>query len=154
PTGFIPEQDNDTLFVTLRAAQGTSYYDMADWTRKVADIIIRNPSVDSFLASVMGGSANNSRIQVQLTPRATRKETAQQSAQQLRQDTGRFAAFRTFVSLPRALQIGGRMGNQNWSLMLQSLDTDALYEWGPRVERAIASDVEEVQDVSTDMEMR
>src|SRR5262249_39718435 len=78
----------------------------------------------------------------------------QQIAQQLRQDTGRFAAFRTFVSLPPALQIGGRMGNQNWSLMLQSLDTDALYEWGPRVERAIASDVEEGQDVPTDMEMR
>src|SRR5262249_24280715 len=119
-----------------------------------ADIIIRNPNVDSFLASVMGGSANNSRIQVQLTPRATRDATAQQIAQQLRADTGRFAAFRTFVSLPPAIQIGGRMGNQNWSLMLQSLDTDALYEWGPHVERAIAADVDEVQDVSTDMEMK
>jgi HAE1 family hydrophobic/amphiphilic exporter-1 len=154
PTGFIPEQDNDTLFVNIRAAQGTSFYDMADWTRKISDIVIRNPNVDSFLASVMGGSANNSRIQVQLTPRATREMTAQQIAQQLRTDTGRFAAFRTFVSLPPALQIGGRMGNQNWSLMLQSLDTASLYEWGPRVEKAIATEVDEVQDVSTDMEMK
>ncbi|HEX6465295.1 MAG TPA: efflux RND transporter permease subunit, partial [Vicinamibacterales bacterium] len=154
PTGFIPEQDNDTLFVNLRAAQGTSYYDMADWTRKVSDIIIRNPNVDSFLASVFGGSANNSRIQVQLTPRASRAETAQEVAQKIRADISRFAAFRSFVSLPPAIQIGGRMGNQNWSLMMQSLDTDALYEWGPRVEDAIASEVGEVQDVSTDMEMK
>jgi len=152
PTGFIPEQDNDTLFVSLRAAQGTSFYDMVDWTRKISDIVIRNANVDSFLASVMGGSANNSRIQVQLTPRATREMTAQQIAQQLRTDTSRFAAFRTFVSLPPAIQIGGRMGNQNWSLMLQSLDS--LYEWGPRVEKAIATEVDEVQDVSTDMEMK
>ena len=33
PKGFIPDQDNDSLFVNLRAAQGTSYYDMARWTR-------------------------------------------------------------------------------------------------------------------------
>ena len=154
PTGFIPEQDNDTLFVSLRAAQGTSYYDMADWTRRIADIVIRNPNVDSFLASVMGGSTNNSRIQVQLTPRATRTVTAQQIAQQLRADTGRFAAFRTFVTLPSAIQIGGRMGNQNYSLRLQSMDHDELYAWGPRVEQAIAAEVPEVQDVSTDLEMR
>ncbi|HEX4566088.1 MAG TPA: efflux RND transporter permease subunit, partial [Vicinamibacterales bacterium] len=154
PTGFIPEQDNDTLFVNLRAAQGTSYYDMMDWSRKVSDIMIRNPNVESFLTSVSGGSANNARIQVQLTPRATRQATAQDIAQQLRADTGRFAAFRSFVSLPPALQIGGRQGNQNWSLMMQSLDTESLYEWGPRIEAAIASEVGEVQDVSTDMEMK
>jgi HAE1 family hydrophobic/amphiphilic exporter-1 len=154
PTGFIPEQDNDTLFVSLRAAQGTSYYDMVDWTRKIADIVIKNPNVDSFLASVSGGSTNNSRIQVQLTPRATRAMTAQQIAQQIRADTGRFAAFRTFVSLPPAIQIGGRMGNQNYSLMMQSMDHDELYAWGPKVEDAITREVPEVQDVSTDMEMK
>jgi HAE1 family hydrophobic/amphiphilic exporter-1 len=154
PTGFIPDQDNDTLFVSLRAAQGTSYYDMVDWTRRIADIVIKNPNVDSFLASVMGGSTNNSRIQVQLTPRATREMTAQQIAQQIRSDTSRFAAFRTFVTLPPAIQIGGRMGNQNYSLMMQSLDHDELYAWGPKVEQAIASEVTEVQDVSTDMEMK
>jgi HAE1 family hydrophobic/amphiphilic exporter-1 len=154
PTGFIPDQDNDTLFVSLRAAQGTSYYDMVDWTRKIADVVIKNPNVDSFLASVMGGSANNSRIQVQLTPRATREMTAQQIAQQIRADTSRFAAFRTFVTLPPAIQIGGRMGNQNYSLMMQSLDHDELYAWGPKVEQAIANEVSEVQDVSTDMEMK
>ena len=154
PTGFIPDQDNDTLFVSLRAAQGTSYYDMAAWTRQISDIVIKNPNVDSFLSSVTGGSSNTSRIQVQLTPRATRAMTAQQIAQQIRADTSRFAAFRTFVTLPPAIQIGGRMGNQNYSLMMQGLDHDELYAWGPKVEQAITNEVSEVQDVSTDMEMK
>ena len=57
PTGFIPDQDNDSLFVNLQAAQGTSYYDMAKWTQQVADIVIQNPYVDSFLASVGGDLA-------------------------------------------------------------------------------------------------
>src|SRR6202011_2915791 len=41
PTGFIPDQDNDSMFVNLRAAQGTSFYDMSKWTQQVADIVIR-----------------------------------------------------------------------------------------------------------------
>ena len=152
PTGFIPDQDNDTISVGLRAAQGTSYYDMAKWTQQVSDIVIANPYVDSFLASVGGGSANNSRMNVQLIPRANRDKTAQQIQQQLRTDTGKFAGFRTFVNLPPALQIGGRMGNSNYSMMLQSLNVDELYTWGPRVAAAITDQVPEVQDVSTDVE--
>src|SRR5207237_6601079 len=86
PTGFIPDQDNDSMFVNLQAAQGTSYYDMAKWTQQVADIVIRNKYVDSFMAFVGGGpgggggggSANNGSIMVQLVPRRSRALTAQQ----------------------------------------------------------------------------
>jgi len=154
PTGFIPDQDNDSISVNLRAAQGTSFYDMARWTRQIADIIIKNPYVDSFMASVTGGSSNNSRIMVQLLPLAKRDQTAAQIAATIRTDTSRFAGFRSFVTLPPAIQIGGRMGNQNYSMMMQSLDHDELYSWAARVEQAIAASVPEVQDVSTDLEMK
>ena len=46
------------------------------------------------------------------------------------------------------------MGNQNYSLMMQSLNTDELYAWAPKLEQAIAAQVPEVQDVSTDLEMK
>src|SRR5262249_33673947 len=35
PTGFIPDEDRDSMFVNLQAAQGTSFYDMAKWTQQV-----------------------------------------------------------------------------------------------------------------------
>jgi len=162
PKGFIPDQDNDSLFVNLRAAQGTSYYDMAKWVQQIADIAIRNPYVDSFMAGVGnqngagggGGSANNGRLQMQLTPRATRPLTAQQIAQQLRPQLLSFPGFRGFVNVPASIQIGGRQGNQNYSIMLQSLNTDELYRWAPLLEQAIAAQVPEVQDPSTDLEMK
>jgi HAE1 family hydrophobic/amphiphilic exporter-1 len=162
PMGFIPDQDNDSMFINLQAAQGTSYYDMARWTQQVADVVIRNKYVDSFLASVgggpggggAGGNANNGRIMVQLAPRAQRDESAQQIAQQLRPQLLRFPGFRGFVGLPPALQIGGRMGNQNFSVMMQAMNTPELYRWAPELERAIVSEVSEVQDVSTDMEIK
>ncbi len=158
PTGFIPDQDNDSMFVNLQAGQGTSYYDMAKWTQQVADVVIRNKYVDSFLASVGGGpgggGTNNGRIMVQLLPRAQRDATAQQIAQQLRPQLLRFPGFKGFVGLPPSLQIGGRMGNQNFSIMMQSMNTDELYEWAPKLEAAIEAGVSEVQDLSTDMEMK
>jgi HAE1 family hydrophobic/amphiphilic exporter-1 len=163
PTGFIPDQDNDSMFVNLQAAQGTSYYDMARWTQQAADIVIQNKYVDSFLASVGSGpggggggsgGANNGRIMVQLVPRAQRDMTAQEIAVRLRPQLLRFPGFRGFVGLPPSLQIGGRMGNQNFSIMMQAMNTDDLYTWGPQLEQALASEVSEIQDVSTDMEMK
>ena len=56
--------------------------------------------------------------------------------------------------MPSAIQIGGRQGNQNYSIMLQSLNTEELYRWAPRLEQAIAEQVPEVQDPSTDLEMK
>jgi HAE1 family hydrophobic/amphiphilic exporter-1 len=157
PTGFIPDQDNDSMFVNLQAGQGTSYYDMAKWTQQTADIVIRNKYVDSFLASVgggPGGGSNNGRIMVQLLPRADRDMTAQQIAQQIRPALLRFPGFKGFVGLPPSLQIGGRMGNQNFSIMMQSMNTEELYEWAPKLEQAISDQVADVQDLSTDMEMK
>ena len=33
PKGFIPDQDNDSLNINLRAAQGTSFYEMVDYAQ-------------------------------------------------------------------------------------------------------------------------
>src|SRR5471030_2643074 len=149
PTGFIPDQDNDSMFVNLQAGQGTSYYDMAKWTQETGDIVIRNKYVDSFLASVGGGpgggGSNNGRIMVQLVPRAQRDLSAQQIAVQIRPTLLRFPGFKGFVGLPPSLQIGGRMGNQNYSIMMQSMNTDDLYEWAPKLEQAIADQVSDVR---------
>jgi hydrophobic/amphiphilic exporter-1 (mainly G- bacteria), HAE1 family len=160
PTGFIPDQDNDSLFVNMRAAQGTSYYDMAKWGQQVGDVVIKDPDVDSFIVQVGGGgpggggSANNSRLPVQLKPRAQRTRTAQRIAQQIRSQIMRFPGFRAFTGLPPSLQIGGRQGNQNYSLMMQALDTNELYQWAPQLEQAVTAEVREVQDVSTDLEQK
>jgi HAE1 family hydrophobic/amphiphilic exporter-1 len=159
PTGFIPDEDKDFMFVNLQAAQGTSYYDMAGWLQDAANVVIRNKYVDSMAAFVgggpgPGGGMNSGRIMVQLVPRAERDLSAQQISTQIRPLLLRTPGFRGFIGLPPALQIGGRMGNQNFSVMLQSMETADLYDWGPKLEQAIAAQVSEVQDVSTDMEVK
>src|SRR4051812_46590612 len=156
PKGFIPDSDNDALFVNMRAAQGTSYYEMVGTTEKVAEQLNRNPYVDAMMVNTGGGSAggmNQSRLNIQLTPRAKRPVTAAQIAQQLRQIVNRFPQFRGTVNVPQALQIGGFRGDSSYNLMVESLNSEDLYSWTPRLMDAVAQ-LPEVLDVSTNLESR
>jgi len=155
PKGFIPDQDNDSLNVNVQAAQGTSSYEMVDYVGAIAKVINANPYVDTFFASTGGGfgAMNSARFNLQLKPRRQRPVSAADIAQQLRPQLLRFPGFRAFVSLPPAIQIGGRMGNSSYSLTVQSIDTTILYDWAKRLETAVAS-LPEVQDVSDDMQMK
>jgi HAE1 family hydrophobic/amphiphilic exporter-1 len=103
-----------------------------------------------------GGSANGmnqSRGNIQLTPRASRPVTASQIAQQLRQIVNRFPQFRGSVNVPQSLQIGGFRGDSSYNLMVESLNTEDLYTWTPRLMDAIGQ-LPEVTDVSTNLESR
>ena len=155
PKGFIPDQDNDSLNISVQAAQGTSYYDMVGCLKSLAAEIRANPNVDTFFASTGGGfgSMNMARLNLQLLPRKARAVPASEVARQLRARVLRFPGFRAFVSVPPALQIGGRMGNSSYTLTVQSADTAALYDWTARLEAAIAR-LPEVQDVSDDLQMK
>ena len=153
PKGFIPDQDIDAFNMTLRAAQGTSFYEMSAYTLRVADIVKKNPYIEAFHASTGTGSMNVATFQMNLTPRATRPVSAAQIAQQIRPQLSRFPGFRTSVTLPPAIQVGAHAGDSSYNFTIQSLNTDELYAWAPRLEAAIAP-LPEVLDVSTDLEMK
>jgi HAE1 family hydrophobic/amphiphilic exporter-1 len=159
PKGFIPDTDNDALFINLRAAQGTSYYEMVNTVERVADRINRNPYIEAMMVNTGGGGngggggMNQGRLQIQLTPRSTRPVTASQIAQQLRTMLAPFPQFRAGVNIPQSLQIGGFRGDSSYNLMVQSVNTEDLFKWTPRLMDAVAA-VPEVQDVSTNLESR
>jgi HAE1 family hydrophobic/amphiphilic exporter-1 len=159
PKGFIPDQDNDMLFVNLQAAQGTSFYDMSGGALRAAEIIRRNPNVDSFVMNLNGGNgggggSSSMQMPVQLLPRAERALSAQQIALQLRPQLLRFPNFRGFVRIPPALQIGFGQGNSSYNVTVQSADTDQLYTWAQRLSTAMETEVPEIQDVSNNLEIK
>jgi HAE1 family hydrophobic/amphiphilic exporter-1 len=160
PKGFIPDQDNDNLFINLRAAQGTSFYEMTGAALRVAEIVKQNPYIDSFMVNTGGGgggfanSMNQARLMVNLVPRATRPISAQQIAQQMRPLLLRFPNYRAFVNIPPALQMGARMGNSTYNVTVQSPNTDDLYLWAGRLSEAMEAQVPEIQDVSNDLEIK
>ena len=156
PKGFIPDTDNDTINVFLRAAQGTSFYEMVNHVERVAQLVDANPNVSALLVNTGGGFAggmNTGRMNVALVPRADRTVSASQIAQQLRGPLSRFPGFQAFVNVPASIQVGGFQGNSAYNLMVQSLNNDDLYRWAPVLEDAIRQ-LPEVQDVSDNIEIK
>ena len=96
---------------------------------------------------------NQRRINIQLTPRADRPVSAGQIAQQLRQVVNRYPQFRGSVNVPQSLQIGGFRGDSSYNLMVESLNSEDLYTWTPRLMDAV-SQLPDVLDVSTNLESR
>jgi HAE1 family hydrophobic/amphiphilic exporter-1 len=158
PKGFIPEQDDDSINIGLRAAQGTAFEEMAANVRLVGNMVRTNPNLQravAFLGNGPGGpgAMNTARVVMRMKPRAERPNSAQEIVRETRPLLARFPGFRTFVTLPPAFQIGGRQGDSTYSVTLRSPDTAQLYDWAGRFQQAI-SELPDVQDVSSDLEIK
>src|SRR3984893_1550076 len=76
PKGFIPDQDTDQMIAVTEAAQGTSYYQMVDYQKQIAEAIQQNPNVEGLMSTVGGASSatlggpNFGQIVVHLKPRS------------------------------------------------------------------------------------
>ncbi len=151
PKGFIPDSDQDSLNLNLRAAQGTSFFKMAEYQKKIAEIIRKDPDVDTFLANV--NSSNASQMFVALKPRKDRPLSAQQLIDKLRPQLSNFPGFQVFMNLPPSIRIGGRQSNSAYQFTLQSTDTDALYKEADVFEAAMHS-IPEIADISTDLQIK
>ena len=47
PKGFIPDQDTDQMQVITEAAQGTSFYQMVEYQKQIAEIVAPGPECGS-----------------------------------------------------------------------------------------------------------
>ena len=158
PKGFIPEADSDSIYVNSEAAQGTSFYKMFDYQKKIAEILIKNPNIDSFLFSVgssnWGSSGSNqSRMYVELVSRKDRELSATEVAQKLRPELMRLPGVRGLVNVPQSIRVGGHGSRTAYDFTLQGPDTQELYRESQKFERLLAQ-LPQVQDVNTDLQIK
>lgn len=155
--GFIPETDNDQVYVTTEAAQGTSYAEMLRLQERINKVFQQDPNVETFMSSVGGGwgggGSSTARIFLQLKPRRQRTLTAAQVAEKLRPKVGGFPGMRIFMTVPPAIRIGGHSSKSSYELTVSAPDTTRLYAETDKLMRQVAK-LPEVQDVTTDLQMK
>jgi hydrophobic/amphiphilic exporter-1 (mainly G- bacteria), HAE1 family len=151
--GFIPDADNDQMQLNIQAAQGTSFFKMVDYQQRIADIVRKDPDVETFMTNA--GNGNSARFFVMLRAHPARTATAQQVAERLRPKISSIPGFNVFPNVQPAIRIGGGGFNSrsNYDFTLQGPDTEDLYEKAAVLEKEIRK-VPEVQDVNTDLEYR
>jgi len=156
PKGFIPDQDTDQIYAVTEAAQGTSYYQMIDYQKRVAEVFRTDPNVQALMSTVGGTSAstlggpNYGELVVHLKPRSERKELVNAIIADLRPKLSNFPGMRVYVQNPPTIRIGGQVTKSLYQFSMQSPDKAELYKGAAQLQGEIEK-LPEVEDVTTDL---
>jgi len=156
PKGFIPDQDTDQLNVITESQQGTSFYQMAEYEKKIAELVANDPNVDSLMASVGGTTASNmggpnyGQLVVHLKPRTQRQLGVNDIIKELRPQLSAFPGVRSYLLNPPTIQIGGQVTKSLYQFSMQTPDKKELYEQTQRL-ATLVEELPGVEDVTTDV---
>ncbi len=156
PKGFIPDQDTDQISVTTEALQGTSYYQMVDYQKEVADIVRQDPNVDALMSTVGGtaaqtvGGPNFGQLLVRLKPRAQRNENVNQIIRDLQPKLDEVAGMKVYLQNPPTIRIGGQVTKSLYQFSMQSPNKPELFSNAQKMQDLI-SQIPGVRDVTSDL---
>jgi HAE1 family hydrophobic/amphiphilic exporter-1 len=155
PKGFIPTEDNGTIFAFTEAAQDVSFESMMAHQRAVADVVRQQPYVQQFMSFIgASGSStvmNNGRIFIRLKPRSERKHVDELIAE-LRPKLAAVPGIRVYPQVLPTIRIGGQLTKAVYQYTLQDADLQELYHWAPQLYDRLRQ-LPGLQDVNTDLQI-
>jgi HAE1 family hydrophobic/amphiphilic exporter-1 len=155
PKGFIPNEDNGTIFAFTEAAQDVSFEAMMAKQRAVAEIVRQQPYVEQLMSFIgaSGSSSNmsNGRIFVRLKPHDQRAHV-DQLIQDLRPKLAAVPGIRVYPQVLPTIRIGGQLTKAVYQFTLQDGDLKELYHWAPRLHERLR-ELPGLQDVNTDLQI-
>src|SRR5581483_10381351 len=125
PKGFIPDQDTDQIYAVTEAAQGTSFYQMVEYQKAIADVFRSHKDVLALMSTVGGSSAstlggpNYGELVVHLKPRSERKELVNEVIEDLRPKLSGFPGMRVYLQNPPTIRIGGQVTKSLYQFSMQ-----------------------------------
>src|SRR3569623_1014625 len=137
--GFFPQQDTGMMMGTTEAAQDISFPAMVKLQKRMIQIVMDAPAVDTLTTSVGAsgpggsGTVNNGRMFIALKPLAERKVSVDQVIARLRKQASGIAGINLFMTGMQDIRLGGRSSKTQYQYALQSPDLDELNTWAPRV---------------------
>ncbi len=154
PKGFLPSDDVGQLFVFTEAAQDISFDAMSGLQQQIAEIVRRNPHVESVMSFVGGGgsasSLNSGRMFIALKPRNERP-SADAVLQELRPEIVTVPGIKAFVQNVPAIRLG-QLTKSLYQYTLQATDTNELYEWAPKIDAKLKT-LPGLIDVTSDLQI-
>jgi HAE1 family hydrophobic/amphiphilic exporter-1 len=157
PKGFIPAEDADIIFGSVKASQGITFQEFVTLQQRVANIVQANPNIGGVVSSVGQGrnaqsSSNSGRLIIHLKPLSERKQRVGDIINTLRTKIEAIPGLKVFLTNPPAIRIGGRSTSSNYQYVLQSTDWNALQAASKVMQKKIIA-LSEVKDVDSDLEI-
>ncbi|HLI82912.1 MAG TPA: efflux RND transporter permease subunit [Bryobacteraceae bacterium] len=151
PTGFIPSQDSGVIYGPTIAGQDISFLSLAKHQRAVADIMQRDPAIDSVFA--YAGDGNTGIVYATLKPRKQRALSVDQVIAELRPKLFSVPGILAFLQNPPPITITGQNSNSVYQLTLQSANLEEIYKWVPLLMNRMRT-LPGFVDVNSDMQIQ
>ncbi|HTQ62940.1 MAG TPA: efflux RND transporter permease subunit [Candidatus Solibacter sp.] len=153
PKGFFPVQDTGLIMGISEAAQNVSFASMTRHQQALADVILKDPAVES-LSSFIGIDGTNltlntGRIQINLKPLAQRKISASDVIRRLQPEVAKVDGISLFMQPVQDLTVEDRVSRTEFQYSLEDVDPKELAYWTPRFMDKLKS-LPDVRDVASD----
>ncbi|MBD8898501.1 efflux RND transporter permease subunit [Rhodanobacter sp. DHG33] len=154
PKDFIPAGDTGRLQVITEGPQDVSYGGMVARQQQLAEIVAKDPNIESWMSSIEAGGStiNDGEMLLKLKPASQRSLSVDEIVQELRKKFAKVIGMRAYVRNPPLIQIGGLRSKAQYQFTLQSTDSSALYDWSGKVTQAFAT-MPGFQDVTNDLSL-
>jgi HAE1 family hydrophobic/amphiphilic exporter-1 len=150
PKGFFPSEDIGQVSATIEGPQDVSYPTMVALVKTAADIIQRDPNVESVTSRVSSGNTGN--MFIGLKPRSQRKPM-DAVLEQLRRNVSGVAGVSVFLTPVQNLRLGGRQSKSRFQYVLQSVRADELTTWAEQLQTRFRADPM-FRDVTSDSQLK
>jgi len=155
PKGFFPVQDTGALLGITEAPQSISYNAMAQRQEQLAEIILKDPDVES-VSSFIGvdgtnTTLNSGRIQINLKDRDHRTEDARAIMQRLQPQVAQVNGIQCFLQPLQDLTVEDRVSRTQYQFTLEDANATELADVSGRVVAALKS-LPELRDVASDQQ--
>jgi len=154
PKGFFPVQDTGVIQGISDATQSISFSGMAERQQALADVVLKDPAVES-LTSFIGvdganTSLNSGRMLINLKPHNERI-SASDVIRRLQPEVANVAGITLHMQPVQDLTIEDKVSRTQYQFTLQDADPAELAEWVPKVVDRV-SEIPQVVDVASDMQ--
>jgi len=156
PKGFIPSEDTGQIYINTEGAQGVSSAQMMQYQTQLAQIVAKDPNVESFFSRIGsggGGTGNSGRIFISLKDRSERTKTANEIIRELRPKLSRIPGIRVSLQNPPVIRVGGRLSRSLYQFTLQSPDAPELFRAASLFEERL-KELPDFRDVASDLQIR
>jgi multidrug efflux pump len=155
PKGFFPVQDTGVIQGISQASQSISFNEMAIKQEELADIILKDPAVES-LSSFIGADGlnttlNSGRISINLKPLDQRRMNASDVIRRLQQSLHQVSGIHLYMQPVQDITVDDRVSRTQYQYTLEDPDTNELNEWTTKFVAQLKR-LPELEDVATDQQ--
>jgi multidrug efflux pump len=155
PKGFFPVQDTGVILGISEATQKISFAAMSQKQQQLAQIILKDPDVDS-LSSFIGidgtnTTMNSGRIQINLKPHDERSNSASDIIRRLQPELAQVEGITLFMQPVQDLTVEDRVSRTQFQYSLEDADASELNSWAPRIVSKLQT-LPALRDVASDQQ--